>query len=327
MKIKFNLYERVAGLFVCTAIAGAFAATIGVAIKKGWFEAKTHLSTDLKNADGVREGTQVVMAGLRAGSVTAVELKSNNEILVQFEVSEKFRDRVREDSIVRVIRPFIIGEKVLDISVGSDKATVIAEGSAVKSEPTVDVMDLVSGKTLGPSLDTLGKMMDNLKFVAQEIFDPERSKSIVKMFDEMAPLLKNANILAGEATHILKVANKKDQLVRTIDNLVMFTDQLAKAVPAVSQEAPQLAADLTKIAKNMAILTDEVQKTLPLLKEAAPEIPHASRRALEALDETVVTLKAIQKSFLLRGNVEDVRKEEAVREQKKTRVPAAEEGK
>ena len=77
----------------------------------------------------------------------------------------------------------------------------------------------------------------------------------------------------------------------------------------------------------MAILTDEVQKTLPLLKEAAPEIPHASRRALEALDETVVTLKAIQKSFLLRGNVEDVRKEEAVREQKKTRVPAAEEGK
>jgi phospholipid/cholesterol/gamma-HCH transport system substrate-binding protein len=50
------------------------------------------------------------------------------------------------------------------------------------------------------------------------------------------------------------------------------------------------------------------------MSKMAPELPHASARALEALDETVVTLKALQKSFVLRGSVKEVREEEAKRE-------------
>ncbi len=85
---------------------------------------------------------------------------------------------------------------------------------------------------------------------------------------------------------------------------------------------------LSKIAKNMAILTDEVQKTLPMMQKLAPEIPRASERALEALDQTVITLKALQKSFLLRGSVNEVREEEAIAQKKKKqseddRAPAA----
>lgn len=320
MKIKFNLYERVAGLFVLVAVVGAIAATFIVAVKKGWFENKVHLMTNLTNADGVREGTIVQMAGLRAGRVNQVALKSNNEIMVKFEVSERFADRVRGDTIVRVIRPFIIGEKVLDISVGSESAPLLSENDTVKSEPTVDIMDLVSGKTLGPSLETMGKMMENLKFVAEALFDPERSKAIVQMFDDIRPLLKNANILTSEAATMVKKMNKKDQMVRMVTNLAEVTEELHKALPAITRESPQLASDLSKIAKNMAVLTDEVSKTIPMLKDAAPEIPRASRRAMEALDETVVTLKALQKSFLLRGNVMDVRKEESTRD----RAPASE---
>ncbi|MEK7357482.1 MAG: MlaD family protein [Bdellovibrionota bacterium] len=316
MKLKFNLYERVAGLFVLVAIVGALAATVAVAIKKGWFEDKVHLVTDLKNADGVREGTVVQMAGLRAGRVNQVALKTNNEIMVKFEVSERFADRVRADSVVRVIRPFIIGEKVLDISVGSETERILAENDSIKSEATMDIMDLVSGKTLGPSLETLGKMMENLKFVAEELFDPERSKAIVEMFDDVRPLLRNANVLTAEAAGMLKKINKKDQVVRMVGNLAVLTDELALALPVIRKESPQLASDLAKIAKNMAVLTDEVSKTLPLMKDVAPEIPRASRRAIEALDETVVTLKALQKSFLLRSNVREVRSEEAERERK-----------
>lgn len=317
MKIKFNLYERVAGLFVLVAIVGAIAATVGVAVKKGWFEDKIHLSTDLKNADGVREGTVVQMAGLRAGRVYYVSLKSNNEIQVKFEVSERFADRVREDSVVRVIRPFIIGEKVLDISVGSEQAKILAENDTVKSEATVDIMDLVSGKTMGPALETMGKLTENLKVVAEAFLDPERSKAIVQMFDDVRPLLRNANVLTSEAANMVKKMNKKDQMVRMVTQLAEVTDELHKQLPAIKQEAPQLASDLAKIAKNMAILTDEVQKTLPLMKDVAPELPRASRRAIEALDETVVTLKALQKSFLLRGNVQDVRAEEKERDSRK----------
>jgi phospholipid/cholesterol/gamma-HCH transport system substrate-binding protein len=47
-------------------------------------------------------------------------------------------------------------------------------------------------------------------------------------------------------------------------------------------------------------------------------LPRATKRAVEALDEMVVTLKALQKSFLLSGKVKDVKEEEQERERKPT---------
>jgi phospholipid/cholesterol/gamma-HCH transport system substrate-binding protein len=316
MKVTFNKYERVAGLFVLMAVVGSVVATIGVAVKKGFFESRTGYETVLATADGVREGTQVQMAGLRAGSVKSVELKGNNEVHVKFEVSNQFKMRIREDSVVRVVRPFIIGEKVLEITVGAEEAKVIAENAVLKSEAGADIMDLVSGRTLGPHLETMGKMMENLKAVAEALLDPERSKSIIQIFDDIHPLIKNVSVLTTEVNSMLKSVNGKKQIPHMLDNLVAVTDEVAKMLPQIKKESPQLAADLTKIIRNVAVLTDQVTAM-------GPELPRTSKRAIEALDETVVTLKALQKSFLLRSNVKEVRTEEAERE----RQPANEKAK
>ncbi len=313
MKFTFNKFERVAGMFVLTAIVGGLAATIGVAIKRGWFEPKVDLETSFASADGLHAGTTVQMAGLRAGSVDTVDLKSNNEVRVRFTIGRKFHGRVRRDSVVRVMRPFIIGEKVLDISVGSDASEVLPENSVLDSEESTDIMELLNGRKIGPYLATLTQMMENLKFVAEAFLDPERSKTIVKIFDELSPLVRNMNGMSKEVTALIRTTTKNDRLTITLDNLVALTNELVHVLPEFRKNSPDLAQDLTKIAKNTALLTDELQKFLPLLSSAAPEIPNASRRALEALDETVVTLKALQKSFILRGNVKEVREEEASR--------------
>lgn len=311
MKIKFNKYERVAGLFVITAILGGIVSMAGVAIKRGWFETKVVLETTLESADGIRIGTQVQMAGLRAGAVTHVELRSDKKIRVVFAISEKFHNRVREDSVVHAIRPFLIGEKVLDVTVGSESLPVVAQHAVLNSHPSTDLMDLISGRTLAPYLDTMVEMVENLRFIAEAILDPERSKAIVKIFDDLTPLVNNMNNMSSEVTGLIRQVNHKKKLSQVVDNLALLTEEMTKVLPVVSKDAPQLAQDLAKIAKNMAILTDEMQKTLPALQQIGPELPRASRRAIEALDETVVTLKALQRSFILSGKVEDVREEEA----------------
>ncbi len=327
MKIKFNKFERVAGLFVLTAIGGGLAATVGVAVKRGWLEPKIMLEATFSSADGLHIGTSVQMAGLRAGSVENVELKSNNEIRVQFMVSEKFHNRIRQDSLVRVMRPFVIGEKVLDISVGTESSPTVAEGAVIQSEDTPDIMDMLNGRKVGGYLAALSKMSDNLKEVANSFTDPKRMQAFVKMFDELHPLTHNMNSMAKETTSLLTAINKKQQVTTALDNLVALTNELNRHLPTISEQAPSVARDLAKIAHNVAVLTEETQKLLPAMQELAPEFPRASRRAIEALDETVVTLKALQKSFILRGNVQDVRDEElqqAKKSEKNERRPASE---
>ncbi len=322
MKVKFNKFERVAGLFVATAIVGFITTLVGVAVKRGWFEQKVVLETLFQSADGIHAGTTVQMSGLRAGSVESVELKGNNEIRVQMSISRKFFDRVHEDSVVRVTRPFIIGEKVLDISVGSEDAAQITAFAVLKSEESADIMDLMNGRKLGPYLATIGQIGENLKVVAEAFLDPERSKNIVKVLDEMRPLIMNASSLTREANTLLKTANKDNRLAKTLDNLGFMSAELAKFLPELTKESPELGRDLGKISRNTAMLTEELAKLVPMMN--SPEIPRASARALELLDETVVVLKAMQKSFLLSGKVEDVREEEKKREEAR-RKPASQE--
>lgn len=339
MKVKFTKFERVAGLFVLSVILGGVVLMVGVAVKQGWFETKIEFMTSLKNADGIRAGTMVQMAGIRAGQVTDVDIHSDDEIRVRFEVAEKYHSLIHQDSVVRTIRPFIISEKVLDISIGSNDQKVLAAGSTIKSEATADIMDLISGRVMIPHTETLVKMFESVHMIAESILNPERSKDFIRIFDEMAPLLKNMNHMSQEVTALIRGPDKDKGLIRVVQNLLVTTRELnrmlpeinkmtphiAKFTPILAEEGPKVAGDLAKIAANMAVLTDELQGTLPIVKaaleDAGPEFPRAARRAMEALDETVVTLKALQKSFLLRSNAREVREEEA-EQARRERMPA-----
>lgn len=325
MKVKFNKYERVAGFFVMAAFAGGIAFGVAVAVKRGFFQSKIELRTSLTTADGIREGTTVSMQGLRIGQVTSIELISASQVNVHFQMNREYQDKVRTDSVVRVMRPFIIGEKILDVSVGDPSAQAVTDLAQLDSVPTTDIMEVLSGRTLGPYVEMMGRMAENLKFVAESFMDPKRSQALVRMFDDLSPLLKNASSLTKQANTLLVGINRDQQLVTVVNNLVAITNEVNRALPAVAKESPEMLGHLSKIAKNMAILTDEVQKTLPMMQKLAPEIPRASERALEALDQTVVTLKALQKSFLLRGSVDEVRLEEAESRarKEKSREPAA----
>jgi phospholipid/cholesterol/gamma-HCH transport system substrate-binding protein len=319
MRVKFNKYERVAGLFVLGAVAGTIVIAIGVAVKRGWLEAKREFVTSIQSAEGIRSGTAVLMQGLRIGEVRSVELVSRQQVRVNFVVGEAYWDKVREDSVVRVMRPFIIGDKVLDLGVGSVERQVLLAGAEIKSEASTDLMELLNGRTLGPFVEITGKVAENLKIVAEAFLDPERSRAVIRMFDELSPLLRNANRLTGEANRILVGVNKKDQLITTINNLAKMTEEMSKLLPLVAKDSPEMLQHLSKIAKNTAVLTEELSKAVPEMQKIAPELPRASRRAIEALDETVVTLKALQKSFLLRGSAREVREEEAAKNTPTTR--------
>src|SRR5687767_12880219 len=105
MKVKFNKFERVAGTFVLVAVVGALSVTLVTAIKKGWFATKISYKTEVASGDGIRQGTPVTISGLRAGEVTDIELLGAQNLVVHFEVIDKFEQNIRKDSLVQVVRP------------------------------------------------------------------------------------------------------------------------------------------------------------------------------------------------------------------------------
>ena len=314
MKVKFNKLERVAGIFVVTALVGSIAATLGVAIQKGWFASKIPYKTLLTSAEGIHNGTAIQIAGLRAGTVNSVELVSNEEVLVNFEVFEKFKNRIKEDSVIQVVRPFVIGEKVFDITVGSNDTKTLSAGALIPTKSGFDLMDLFSGRKMAPFLGTINALATNLQVLAEAFADENRMKSFVELFDKLTPLATNMNTMSQKIINISNTMTEEQRLNKIVKNIMILTEEMNKVLPEMNKELPSMGKEISHLVSNLNELTSEFKKLTPAIAVVAPDLPRVSKRAIEGLDEMVITLKALQKSFLLRGNVEDVKEEENHRE-------------
>lgn len=310
MRVKFNKTEKAAGLFVLVAILAMLGGLIGVSIKNGWFSSKVKFVAYVDSADGIHAGTEVQIAGIHVGSVNSVELLTDRKIMVRFEVLEEFHKRVRSDSSVQIFRPFILAEKIIEISVGSEAAELIPVGGEIPVVASYDIMDLLSGKKMATLMNSFDQLAESLHIIGKAFSDPERSKSLVQMFDRLGPLVNNVNKMSVEFGKLASTANKDKRIDTIIGGLAAVTLELEKAMPAFNKEAPEVGKQMGQIVTNLNILTTEFQKLTPAISVLAPELPRTTHKAVEALDEAVVLLKALQKSFLFRGGVKEVLEEE-----------------
>lgn len=281
MIMKVTKIERWAGIFLGSTIIGFIALSVVLSVKQGWFEKTRTYHSTFSNADGVHRGTLVQMSGLKIGEVMDVELLDQNKILVKYSVKEQYSLKIKDDSVAQLLRPFVIGERVLDITIGQSEDLPLLSDSEIHVKESLDIMSFLSGKGLGESLDSFQETFKNLGHMLKTLSDQKRTKSLVKIFDRLDPLLVKMDIMATQMTGLGRQLNDGDKL--------------------------------KDLVSNMTQLSSDFQGLGTLMKKMGPELPETTKRAVEALNETVVVLKALQQSFLLKSNVEKVRREEAER--------------
>lgn len=323
MKVKFNLFERVAGLFVLGAVVMSVVATVGMGIKKGWFDPKVHLITYVQSADGIHPGTPVRFSGLRIGSVDSVDLLSSNEVVIKFKILKRFVKRINTNSIVYIVRPFVIGEKALEVADGAVEGDPVTEGQILTSQQSPDFLEILGGNKLGAYMESLGSAMQNMQKLAEAFLSNERTDQIIALFDELFPLMEKMNSMATEVSTLSASLNERQRLAKVIDEVQVISNQMNKALPAVAKEMPELKDNIKRLMANFNQLSEDMNEIMPIIKEVAPEMPVATKKAVRTFEEAVITLKAMQKTWFLQSNVEEVQKEEKKLKKIELRQPAS----
>jgi phospholipid/cholesterol/gamma-HCH transport system substrate-binding protein len=306
-------YERLAGLFVIGAIASVFIFTFSIGFEQGWFVKKRDFFAKVPQVEGVYSGTRVQIGGLRIGRVNKVQLQDDGTFLVHFVVFEKYAHQFTDQTIVGFIRPYIIGERVLDVS-PSEEGSQLTAGSEVQFTEHFDILDTFNGKKLGPYMENMQALLENIRFLAEAFADRKRSEDLVEIFDNMKPLIINANRATKTLDEMASQMTNKKNLKVVISNLATTTTAINTSINeivAFSKQLPTLGEHSTVVMKNLTTLTLHLNDLVPTIQAIAPELPNASKKALKALEEALVVLQAMQKSFVLRGSVAEVKEEEA----------------
>src|SRR5919199_2604793 len=192
------------------------------------FTRRYELVTFLPDVAGLRQGGSVTIAGQLAGVVKDIELMpvdadTTKNVKVVFEVNQDLRQQVRADSRARLRTMGLLGDKVLEISVGTPRNSVLTEGDTVPSEATMDYEAIIQQGA---------GAVDDLVSLARDL--RQLTGGIVRGEGTMGQLLTNRTLydqLSGTLgpmnPTLSRIQNSQGTLGRLIDDPTMYNRLVA----------------------------------------------------------------------------------------------------
>ncbi len=145
MEQRRSSVKIVVGLFVFVGIL-LLAASIFLLGQRGrYFSTQHSLRAFFTKVGGLHEGATVRLAGVAVGRVTRIQLPRPPEekVLVELNVAGGAIENVRRDSVARIETLGFLGDKFIEISVGSSQEPRLPNGGILQVEEPTDVGALV----------------------------------------------------------------------------------------------------------------------------------------------------------------------------------------
>ncbi len=133
------------GALVLAAILLFIGFVLSIGRRSALFEERYSLWTSFSSTEGLAVGSPVRLAGVTVGNVTRISFgrdPKDRRIVLTLTVERRVRDRIREDSVASIGTIGLVGDKVLDITVGSDDRPLLTPGGQLASVDPIDYSQL-----------------------------------------------------------------------------------------------------------------------------------------------------------------------------------------
>ncbi len=134
------------GSFLAVSVAALFVVVFLLGQKQSLFHRKVHLRASFVNASGLVVGTSVRLAGVDVGVVEKIAFDKDlreRKVHVVFGVSSEYEDRIRADSVARLSSKGLLGDMVIDLTVGSADAARLRSGDALPTQEVEGLSEVV----------------------------------------------------------------------------------------------------------------------------------------------------------------------------------------
>ncbi|MCU7494607.1 MAG: MCE family protein [Ignavibacteria bacterium] len=209
------------GLTVLVGLVVLFIFAILVGTNEFLFSRTYNLYINLNNTAGLVDGAPVTLGGYKIGDVSTVSfvfVENKPSIRVKLRIKNEYKNQIRTDSKVRITSIGILGDKFVDISMGSPETKPLSENSFLEVEPTFSLDNLA--KNIAPNMEKFNSIMDNLKTVTD---------SIAKGRGTIGELINNRSTVEGLNGAIRKIdltlnaiENKKGSLNKLLYDSTLY---------------------------------------------------------------------------------------------------------
>lgn len=133
METRNNTYKIKLGIFVSIGIIILFVIIFFIGSNQKLFSSKFKVNTHFRNVSGLNVGGQVRFLGIPVGTIENIEIINDSTVNVMAMMDNDIKKFIKNDSKASIVSEGVIGDKILVISQGSQKAAEIKDGSSIKS--------------------------------------------------------------------------------------------------------------------------------------------------------------------------------------------------
>jgi phospholipid/cholesterol/gamma-HCH transport system substrate-binding protein len=272
----FSLQIRI-GVFILAGLGVFLAIIYLLGAQARYFERKYDLIADFTEVGGLIEGATVRLAGVQIGRVTKVALppRPGEKVRVTLTIAQRFADRIRQDSEARIVTQGLLGDKLVEISIGSARSPALRPGEHLTSREPFEMSQVIA--EAGDVLASIKRLSSTLSAVVERV---DRSGT-----------LDQVNRLAGALNNALDTVAKGgtlDDLGAAAKSARRITEQVEKGrglLHVLLYEEPETLRRLNALLASTQDLVSKVQgKESAVSVFLSPESGKAARSLLAAME-------------------------------------------
>lgn len=221
---------------------------------------------------GLKEGAVVRLAGWDVGEVTAIRFSEDlaeKEMLVEMEVLERYKPRIRADSEARIETEGVLGDKYISVTIGSPEEPEHQDGDWLATRNPLNLLEYQKKATdLLASTESIGRKVDLMLGTDQEAAAASLSESFAHIEAILADV-KQGNGMLHALIYDEALARK---LKGTVSNLEVASAGLADMSREIrtgdglanqliyGEEGADLARELKDLASALEKLTSDIER-------------------------------------------------------------------
>ena len=206
------------GIFVVVILVLFGVAVFTIGSHQKYFQRQYTLWASFSNISGLIVGAPVRLAGLTVGRVNNIRFPEDTgakTITVELKINKAVQKRIRNDSIASIQTMGLLGDKYVEVSLGSPEHDVLQDEARINSVDPIDLMEYAA--KLEETIDAVNTILIDVKAISGQIRGGKGLLHAILYDPAGGELVNNLAVASGSAEDLM---TDLSSAVKSIDHIV-----------------------------------------------------------------------------------------------------------
>ncbi|OGP78432.1 MAG: hypothetical protein A2V86_10520 [Deltaproteobacteria bacterium RBG_16_49_23] len=306
-KLKVGMVITLANLVLVVAIF--FAGGI-----ENLFSPKMDLKVLFQDVRGLRKGAPVWIFGTEVGSAKEIHLDQAIGAVVTISIKKSVQGFIKKDARASIMTMGLLGDKYIELNIGSPKAEPIERGGMIKGSVPVEISEVM--ETAGVSIGKIGDFIAKLDSLilkiekgegtlAKFLSDPSIYDNLNRSVKTLSLTLEEIKGSRGTLKMLVEDPSLYQRMVSAVSSIEEFAKKTNDSVGEITRKVSESKGTLKKLVEDPS-LYDKALETVSSLDQFSRRLNHETgtlKRLMEDpqlydnLNEGAVRLSSILKKI------------------------------